>query len=55
MLESVELLLKHQADVNQISAGNTTPLHLAAYQGGNLDVVRVLLDAKANPSIESTV
>ena len=55
VLESVELLLKHQADVNQISAGNTTPLHLAAYQGGNLDVVRVLLDAKANPSIESTV
>ena len=43
----VRLLLEHGADVNALSNGRSTPLHIAARRG-RIEVVRVLLEHGAN-------
>lgn len=46
-----EMLLKHEAKVNEPSKDSTTPL-MAAAQNGRLDIVSLLLEYGANPNIE---
>ena len=51
-LEVVRYLIKKGASVNQVTKGmGSTALHRAAF-AGNKDVVKVLLDAGANPAIQ---
>jgi ankyrin repeat protein len=46
----VKLLLDVRADPNQVDAGGSGPLHRAAFLG-NSDIVRMLVEAGANPSV----
>jgi ankyrin repeat protein len=49
-VNAVESLLKHQADPSlpENTSGRSTPLHFAALQG-NQEIVKLLLDARADP------
>jgi ankyrin repeat protein len=46
----IKLLLAHGAPVNAKSNDGLTPLHIAT-QDGWLDVIEILLEHKANPSM----
>ncbi|MGB8534901.1 MAG: ankyrin repeat domain-containing protein [Acidobacteriaceae bacterium] len=48
--ETVRLLIEQGADVNMAQAGGYTPLHQAA-ANGRADLVRILLEAGANPDM----
>ena len=47
-LKSLKVQVKAGADLNEVRAGNETPL-IAAAKAGLLEHVRVLLDAGAEP------
>lgn len=46
----VEILLKHQAEVDCFAEGYITPLHIVA-QNGNLKIVKILLENQANVNL----
>ncbi len=48
--ETVELLLRHGADVNAVDFGGMTPLHHAAW-GGSVEMCRLLIDNGADASV----
>lgn len=50
-LEKVRLLIEKGADVNARSKRGRTPLSIAAAQGGNAAVVRLLLEKGASPKL----
>merc|ERR1711924_576632 len=49
---AVALLLRARADPNEANEDGVTPLILSG-EYGNLDIVRSLMDAKADPSISA--
>ena len=51
-LAQVELLLIHKADPNMSNSEGISPLHIAVLKG-NINIIKVLLDNKANPNLPS--
>src|SRR5699024_10702773 len=49
----VEMLVKSGAQINAIEADGETPLHFAAREGF-IDTVNLLLEDRANPSMQNT-
>ncbi|MES0372599.1 MAG: ankyrin repeat domain-containing protein [Mariprofundaceae bacterium] len=48
-LNAMSLLIEHGADVNAVNAKLSTPLHLT---GKNIDAIRILLEAGADPNLK---
>ena len=50
-LETVRLLLEHEADVNWLDENNISPLIYAVQHNSHIPVVKVLLDKGADPTL----
>lgn len=53
-LRCVQLLLHHEAPVDDVTNDYLTPLHVAAHCG-HLKVAKVIVDKKANPNAKALV
>jgi len=50
-IKQVEALINQGADVNQRGIADATPLYMATYYNVSLDIIRLLLDKGADPSL----